>query len=123
MLEINTTVPSVVRRNHNSANSIFTASLEMKNFSQVAFVTFSGDIELKKGSRIHVTGKYALSIKSQNGNIIIQTDINMTCNEENLHPTCLGGFTQSQTKTKGIYKGEGIIFFFSFDNLLCIHLP
>lgn len=106
-LEINTTAPSIVRRNQNSANRIFTASLEMKNFSQVAFVTFSGNIEFKKGSRIDVTGKYALSIKSENGNISIQTDINMTCNEENLHSTCLGGFTQSQTKTQGIYKGLG----------------
>jgi len=107
MLEINTTVPSIVRRNHNSTNRIFTASLEMKSFSQVAFVTFSGNIELKEGSRIIVTGKYALSIKSENGNISIQTDINMTCNEENLHSTCLGGFTHSQTETEGIYKGLG----------------
>jgi len=123
MLEINTTIPSIVRGNCYGANCNFTASLEMKNFSQVALVTFSGNIELKKGSIIIVTGKYALRIKSENGNISIQTDIEMTCNEENLHPTCLGGFTQSQTKTKGIYKGEGIIFFFSFYNLLCIHLP
>ena len=111
MLEINTTVPSIVRRNHNSTNRIFTASLEMKNFSQVAFVAFSGNIELKKRSIIIVTGKYALSIKSENGNISIQTDINMTCNEESLHSTCLGGFTQSQKETNGIYKGEGVIFF------------
>ena len=83
----------------------------MKNFSQVAFVTFSGNIELKKGSRINLTGKYALSIKSENGNISIQTDINMTCNEENLHPTCLGGFTQSLSETRNIYRGEGINFF------------
>ena len=114
MLEINTTVPSIVRRNHNSTNRIFTASLEMKNFSQVAFVAFSGNIELKKRSIIIVTGKYALSIKSENGNISIQTDINMTCNEENLHSTCLGGFTQSQNETRGIYKGEGVIFFLFF---------
>ena len=124
MLEINTTVPSIVRRNCYSANCNFTASLEMKNSSVVAFVTFSGNIELKKGSRIIVTGKYALSIKSQNSNISIQTDINMTCNEENLHPTCLGGFTQSLNETRSIYRGEGInFFFFSFDSLLCIHLP
>ncbi|XP_067045170.1 uncharacterized protein [Acropora muricata] len=79
----------------------------MKNFSQVAFVTFSGNIELKKGSRINVTGKYALSINSENGNIVIQTDINMTCNEENIHSTCLGGFTQSLNETRSIYKGLG----------------
>ena len=114
MLEINTTVPSIVKRNCNGTNCNFTASLEMRHSSHVAFITFSGDIELKKGSRIDVTGEYALSITSQNGNIMIQTDINMTCNEENLHSTCLGGFTQSQTEESGIYKGEGIIFFVFF---------
>ena len=73
MLEINTTAPSILRRNCYGANCNFTASLEMKNSSVVAFVRFSGNIELKKGSRINVTGKYALSITSQNGNIVIQT--------------------------------------------------
>ena len=116
MLEINTTVPSIVKRNYNSTNCNFTASLEMRNSSHVAFVTFSGNIELKKGSIISVTGKYALSITSQSGNIIIQTDINMTCNKEIFSTTCLGGFTQSQNEiiVKKIYQGEGIKFHFFF---------
>ena len=86
----------------------------MKNYSQVAFVTFSGNIELKKGSRIYVTGEYALSIKSENGNISIQTDINMTCNEDILEYTYLGGFTQSRWSYRGIYIGEVIKFNFFF---------
>ena len=116
MLEINTTLPSIVKRNCNSANCNFTASLEMRNPSHVAFVTFSGNIELKKGSIINVTGKYALSITSQSGDIMIQTDINMTCNKEIFNTTCLGGFTQSLEKTESIHRGEGIKFhsFFYF---------
>ena len=114
MLEINTTVPSIVKRKYNSINSNFNASLEIRNSSQVAFITFSGDIELKKGSIINVTGEYALSITSQNGSIIVQTDINMTCNKEIFNTTCLGGFTQSQDEINGIYEGEGIKFHFFF---------
>ena len=115
MLEINTTVPSIVKRKYNRINSNFNASLEMRNSSHIAFITFSGDIELKKGSRINVTGKYALSITSQNGNIMIQTDISMTCNKDIFNTTCLGGFTQSLESTKNIYKGECIeVNFFLF---------
>ena len=125
MLDIDTTVPSIVKRNCNSTNCKFTASLEMRKSSNVTFVTFSGNIELRKGSRIDVTGKYALSIRSQNGNITIQTDINMTCKKEILDATCLGGFTQTLDRSGEIYKGEGIKFpflLFSFYNLLCILL-
>ena len=115
ILEINTTVPSIVKRNCNSTSCNFNGSLETRHSSHVAFVTFRGNVELKKGSRIDVTGKYALSITSQNGHITIQTDINMTCIEENIGPICLGGFTQSRDLKVKIYKGEGINFhFFSF---------
>ena len=118
ILEINTTVPSVVKRNCSSTSCNFNASLETRHSSHVAFVTFCGNVELKKGSRIDVTGKYALSITSQNGHIIIQTDINMTCNEEILNITCLGGFTQSQApiqrKSQTIYKGEDVTLHFFF---------
>ena len=77
-------------------------------------IEFSGDIEFRSGSTVKVFGKYALSITSQNGNIIIQTDINMTCEEEVFDTTCLGGFTQSTAeqsvgfaeKKKNLYKGE-----------------
>ena len=115
MLEINTTVPSIVKKNCSSANCNFSASLEMRNSSNVAFVIFSGNIELKKGSTIYVTGKYALSITSRNGNITIQTDINMTCNREIFNTTCLGGYTQSNA-IQNIYQGEGMKShsFFSF---------
>ena len=122
MLEINTTVPSIETRYYNRTNCNFNASLEMN----VAFVTFSGKIELKDGSKINVNGKYALSITSQNGNIILQTDINMTCNKETFSNSCLGGFTQSQVSSKSIYKGEGIMikfhFLFSFYNLFGNHM-
>lgn len=107
VLVINTTAPSIVKRNYGGITYNFKASLEMRHSSRVAFVTFSGKIELKKGSRINVTGKYALSITSQNGNIIIQTDINMTCNKEICKTTCLGGFTQSHPKTLHVYRGLG----------------
>ncbi|KAK2548050.1 Adhesion G protein-coupled receptor L1 [Acropora cervicornis] len=103
VLEINTTVPSIVKKNCSSANCNFSASLEMRNSSNVAFVIFSGNIELKKGSTIYVTGKYALSITSRNGNITIQTDINMTCNREIFNTTCLGGYTQSNA-IQNIYQ-------------------
>lgn len=118
MLDINTTVPSIAKRNCNGANCKFTASLEMRNSSNVTFVIFSDNIELKKGSRIYVTGMYALGITSQSGNISIQTDINMTCNKESSDTTCLGGSTQSpkptQIKSFQIFKGQGITFHSSF---------
>ena len=39
----------------------------------------------------------ALSIRSLNGSIYIQTDVNMTCALTVLDTTCLGGFTQPAT--------------------------
>lgn len=97
-----------MKRNSNSYN--FNASHETRHSIKVAFVTFRGNVEFKKGSRINVTGKYALSITSQYGHIMIRTDINMTCNKKIFDTTCLGGFTQSSkanTTTLGhkIYKG------------------
>ena len=67
----------------------------------------------RSGSTVKVFGKYALSITSQYGNILIQTDINMTCGEKVFNTTCLGGFTQSSavqyigiTTLVDLYKGE-----------------
>ena len=114
MLEINTTGPFMVKRNCCS----FNASHKTRHSIKVAYVTFRGNVEFKKGSRINVTGKYALSITSQNGNIIVQTDINMTCNREDFNSTCLGGFTSQATTIRAedndytIYKGELITFHF-----------
>ena len=128
MLDINTTVPSMVKRNFTACS--FNASHKMIQSIKVAYVTFRDNVELKNGSRVIVTGKYALSITSQNGNIIIQTDINMTCNRVVFDTTCLGGFTQSSQPTQigkdqTIYKGEVITFnfflFFFFYNFLCFY--
>ena len=99
VLEINTTAPSIV--NTSCAACVFNASLQNRSSSHgdhlVASITFSGDIEFKSGSTVKVFGKYALSLTSQNGNILIETDINMTCGEDVLNTTCLGGFTQSSS--------------------------
>ena len=118
MLDINTTVPSMVKRNFTACS--FNASHKTIQSKKVAYVTFRDNVELKNGSRVMVTGKYALSITSQNGSIIIQTDINMTCNRVVFNTTCLGGFTQSSQPTQigkdpKIYKGEVITYnFFPF---------
>lgn len=70
------------------------------------------------GSTVKVDGDYALSITSLNGNINIQTDINMTCGEMVLNKTCLGGYTQSAAEVMvgpspetALYKGKGNISF------------
>ena len=82
VLEINTTAPSVV--NTSCAACTFNASLQYRSSSHgdhlVASITFSSDIKFRSGSTVKVFGKYALSLTSQNGNIWIETDINMTCN-------------------------------------------
>ena len=119
--EINTTAPSIV--NTSCAACAFNASLQNRSSSHgdhlVASITFSGDIEFKSGSTVKVCGKYALSLTSQNGNILIETDINMTCGEEVLNTTCLGGFTQSSSAQlvgpfflkKLLFKGEKVFSF------------
>ena len=76
---------------------------------------FSGNIEFRNGSTVQVFGKYGLSITSQNGHILIETDINMTCTEMVLGETCLGGFTQSSVGLADetgelLYKGTRICF-------------
>ena len=98
----------------------------MNSSSCVAKVIFSGDIEFQRGSTINVTGKCALSITSQNGNIIIKSDINMTCDEVVFNTICLGGSTQSSKsqrvgvagKEGDLYKGEGITFLIFFKIVL-----
>ena len=73
-----------------------------------------------------VFGKYALSITSQDGHILIQTDINMTCVEKVPDTTCLGGFTQSSTPKRttlnpktDVYEGKIILRYL----LLCFCFP
>ena len=78
-------------------------------------IRFSGNIEFRNGSTVQVFGKYGLSITSQNGHILIETDINMTCTEMVLDETCLGGFTQSSVGVddangETLYNGKGICF-------------
>ena len=114
-LTINTTVPSIVNNNCSSCN--YNASHE-KRFSShgkhlAAVIRFSGNIEFRNGSTVQVFGKYGLSITSQNGHILIETDINMTCTEKVLNETCLGGFTQSSVALRDLsnppkllYKGK-----------------
>ena len=82
-------------------------------------IRFSGNIEFRNGSTVQVFGKYGLSITSQNGHILIETDINMTCTEMVLDETCLGGFTQSSVRPledvshppKLLYKGKRKCFY------------
>ena len=78
-------------------------------------ISFSGNIEFRNGSTVQVLGKYGLSITSQDGHILIETDIDMTCTEKVLDETCLGGFTQSSAGVddgtgKLLYYGKGICF-------------
>ena len=130
ILEINTTFPSVEKIG--CTNCFLTASLENRNSThgehQVANITFSGNITFKSGSTVKVSGKNALSLTSQNGTILIETDINLTCDKKVFNTTCLGGFTQSSPPMKltdardkqktVLYKGEEIAF--RLLHLLCI---
>ena len=127
ILEINTTAPSVEKIGCTSCS--LTASLGNRSSAhgehQVANITFDGDITFKSGSTVKVSGKNALSLTSQNGNILIETDINMTCDKKVFNTTCLGGFTQSSPPIEVgrpkynkilLYKGEETAFciFFLF---------
>ena len=95
VLEINTTAPSI----NCTPSCNYHASHVNRSSSNytipVAVITFTGDIAFKSDSTVKVVGEYALSIRSLNGSINIQTDINMTCEEALHNTTCLGGFTQS----------------------------
>ena len=123
VLEINTTAPSIVNNNCPSCN--YNASHEKRSSSSsngehlAAVIRFSGNIEFRNGSTVQVSGKYGLSITSQNGHILIETDIDMTCRDRVLDETCLGGFTQSSVRPledvnnppRLLYKGNGICFY------------
>ena len=118
VLEINTTAPSIVNNNCPSCN--YSVSHKKRSSSHgehlAAVIRFSGNIEFRNGSTVQVFGKYGLSITSQNGHILIETDINMTCTEMVLDETCLGGFTQSSVEPfkdrnqEPLYKGKRICF-------------
>ena len=123
VLEINTTAPSV----NCSSSCNYNASHENRSSSNytfpVAVIKFTGNIAFKSGSTVKVVGEYALSLRSLNGNIDIQTDINMTCSEMVLNATCLGGFTQSSPgelvgrseKEKLVHRGKNsVLIFFLF---------
>ena len=128
-LKINTTAPSIVKKNCSSCN--YNASHENRSSSSrhvehlAAVIRFSGNIEFRNGSTVQVFGKYGLSITSQNGHILIETDINMTCTEMVLDETCLGGFTQSSVEPfkdrndalKFLYKGNRNCFYLPFSRL------
>ena len=116
VLEINTTAPSI----NCSSSCNYHASHEIRSSSNytlpVAVIKFTGDIAFKSGSIVKVVGEYALSIRSLNGSIYIQTDINMTCGETVHNTTCLGGFTQSaigelvsHVSRTLLYRGKGSI--------------
>ena len=123
VLEINTTAPSIVNNNCSSCN--YNASHENRSSSSshgehlAAVIRFSGNIEFRNGSTVQVFGKYGLSITSQNGHILIETDIDMTCRDRVLDETCLGGFTQSSVRPledvnnppRLLYKGKRICFY------------
>ena len=119
VLEINTTAPSV----NCSSSCIYNASHENRSSSNytlpVAVIKFTGNITFKSGSTVDVVGEYALSIRSLNGSIDIQTDINMTCGEKVLNTTCRGGFTQSaagefvdKEKEKPVHRGKNSVLIF-----------
>ena len=117
-MEINTTAPSIVKKNCSSCN--YNALHENRSSSSshgehlAAMIRFSGNIEFRNGSTVQVFGKHGLSITSQNGHILIETDIDMTCTKKVLDETCLGGFTQSSVGPledvsnphKILYKGK-----------------
>ena len=118
-LKINTTAPSIVKKNCFSCS--YNASHENRSSSSshgehlAAVIRFSGNIAFRNGSTVQVFGKYGLSITSQNGHILIETDINMMCTAMVLNETCLGGFTQSSVGLKDsddllLYKGKRIRF-------------
>ena len=118
-LKINTTAPSIVKDNCPSCN--YNTSHENRSSSSsagehlAAVIRFSGNIEFRNGSTVQVVGKYGLSITSQNGHILIETDINMTCRDMVLNERCLGGFTQSSVGLNDengrlLYKGKRICF-------------
>ena len=115
VFEINTTAPSV----NCTPSCNYHASHENRSSSNytfpVAVITFTGDIAFKRGSTVKVFGEYALSIRSLNGSINIQTDINMTCEEALHNTTCLGGFTQSAA-------GE-LVDDFQIDPIVNIQMP
>ena len=127
VLEINTTAPSIVNNNCSSCN--YNASHEKRSSSHgehlAAVVRFSGNIEFRNGSTVQVFGKYGLSITSQNGHILIETDIDMTCTVMVLDETCLGGFTQSSVRPledlnnppKLLYRGKRRCFYLPFSHL------
>ena len=119
VLEINTTAPSV----NCSSSCNYNASHENRSSSNytlpVAVIKFTGNITFKSGSTVKVVGDYAVSIRSVNGSIDIQTDINMTCGEKVLNTTCLGGFTQSDTgelvdneKKNPVHRGKNSVLIF-----------
>ena len=126
VLEINTTAPSIVNNNCSSCN--YNASHENRSSSSshgehlAAVIRFSGNIEFRNGSTVQVSGKYGLSITSQNGHILIETDIDMTCTKMVANETCLGGFTQSSVPVKSqdnklVYKGKRRCFHLPFSHL------
>ena len=88
-------------------------------------IRFSGNIEFRNGSTVQVVGKYGLSITSQNGHILIETDIDMTCTEKVPGETCLGGFTQSSigpledlnNPPKLLYRGNRRCFYLPLSHL------
>ncbi|PFX17691.1 Polycystin-2 [Stylophora pistillata] len=100
VLEINTTAPYI---NCPSFRN-YTSSLQNRSSPHgshlVAHIDFGGSIEFRSGSKVKVFGKYALSITSQNGNILAHADVNMTCGQSVFDTTCLGGFTQNSTGYK-----------------------
>ena len=128
VLEINTTAPSI----NCTPSCNYHASHESRSSSNytfpVAVITFTGDIAFKSGSTVKVVGEYALSIRSLNGSIYIQTDINMTCEETVFNTTCLGGFTQSAIRElvgipqTSLYRGKCSIPIMNFISLFVVTL-
>ena len=105
ILKINTSAPPIDCGASCSYNLTLQNRSSQHGSHLVVNIAFSGNIEFRSGSTVKVFGKHALSITSQNGNITIQTDVNMTCGEDLLDTTCLGGFTQSSTEVT--VKGGG----------------
>ena len=97
-LKINTTDGSIVVEQSNGTLNKTYHDIG----STVTNITFDGEIYFGNGSRVDVFGKNALRMKSRTKNIVVQTDINMTCKEKRFNSTCLGGSTQSLSSQENV---------------------
>ena len=112
-LTIDTSTPSAVSTGVQATS--YNMSLSHHNFTgpngiiwnySVAHLDIYGNITL--ASRVIITGRHALSLRSISGNIVVKTTLSMTCATTNIfNGTCLGGFLPQNSlkiaKKEGVY--------------------